>query len=433
MAIDALTSATTRSVDTLHEAVRPVAFPNMGVLAELQDWSDAGQRCRVALVGAGFVGRGLLGQLARAPGIDVRMVATRHPDAVDGELRGAGIDPSRTVITSDPAAVADRDDVDLVVEATGSLDDAADVMVSALRAGRDVVSFNAEVDATIGWLLHQIAAEHGAVYTIADGDQPGVLLRLLADVDGMGFVVTAALNCKRHLDVHQSPGTSQGYSRRDSTSVLMTTAFGDGTKMNIENAVVSNLTGLVPKRRGMHGVVTTLADVARDVAAVVDGDGAVDYTLGGDFGAGVGVVVRSPRPEVDASYLRYFKMGDGPHYFLFRPYHLVHFELATTLADVVVRHRALATPRTPPSAEVVAVAKRDLRPGARLDGIGGECVYGQVDTVAGSDGLLPVGLAHHATVRRPVRQDHALTLDDVELDGGATIVEYRTEQERRVR
>ena len=72
----------------------------------------------------------------------------------------------------------------------------------------------------------------------------------------MGIEVVAAVNCKRNLDVHQNPDDSRPYAERDGTSVLMTTAFGDGTKMQIENAVVANLTGLVPDRLGMHGVET---------------------------------------------------------------------------------------------------------------------------------------------------------------------------------
>ena len=194
---------------------------------------------------------------------------------------------------------------------------------------------NAEVDATIGWLLHHEAAAAGRIYTIGDGDQPGVLLRQLDFVSLMGIEMVAAVNCKRNLDVHQNPDDSRPYAERDGTSVLMTTAFGDGTKMQIENAVVANLTGLVPDRRGMHGVSTTVERAADDISAAISRHGVVEYTRGGDFGGGVGVVGLRRGPMVQP-YMRYGKLGDGPYYFYFRPYHLLHFEVPMTIADVVL-------------------------------------------------------------------------------------------------
>lgn len=264
---------------------------------------------------------------------------------------------------------------------------------------------NAEVDATIGYLLDEVARQRGVVYTIADGDQPGVMLRHLEFVEGLGFEIVAAVNCKRNLDVHQTPDDSRGYAARDNTSLLMTTAFGDGTKMNIENAVVANAAGLRPDCRGMNGVRTTLAEAARDIVSALSRWGVVEYTLGGDFAAGVGVVGYADDPEMVQPYMRYFKMGDGPHYFFFRPYHLVHLEVPVTIAEVVLDGIPLRGVDRPPVAEVVAVTKRALRPGDQLDGIGGYTCYGQIDTVEEAAGLLPIGLAERATVVRPVPLD----------------------------
>jgi predicted homoserine dehydrogenase-like protein len=388
---------------------------------------------RVGVLGTGFVGAGVLRQLRRVPGLVPAAVAARDLEAGRHALLAAGIpsqdivvaiDPTRaedsmergeTVLTQSPEMLAELACVDVVVEATGSLDTAAEFMLSALAAGIDVVSMNAEVDATIGWLLHTVAARHNVVYTIADGDQPGVLLRQIGMVAGMGFGITAALNCKRHLDIHQSPGDSDGYAARDSTSLRMTTAFGDGTKMNVENAVVANLTGLTPDRRGMHGVPTTVADAVDDVLAVISRRGVVDYTLGGDFAAGVAVIGHAADADWDGPYLRYFKMGAGPDHLFFRPYHLVHYEVPVTIAEVALDRLALGVPAGPPIAEVVAIAKRDLQPGDRVDGIGGALCYGQIDTVTGAAGALPIGLSHLATVTRAVRRDDVVTFDDVEL------------------
>jgi predicted homoserine dehydrogenase-like protein len=427
--------------------LEPGGFP--GPLRRLRRWHEDGGRCRVGIMGAGFVGAGLAQRMIGIPGVELSVVVSRHPARAGDALRRVGVPGSqlvvasspaevrraaadgRTALTADPSALVGGS-TDLVMEATGSLDPAASVMFDAVDAGLPVVSMNAEVDATIGWLLHERARAVGSVYTIADGDQPGVLLRLIGSVVDMGFRVTAALNCKRHLDVHQSPGGSGGYAGRDGTSLHMTTAFGDGTKMNVENVVVANLTGLGLLRRGMVGVRTTLQDAAERVPAELGTEGMVDYTLGGDFGAGVAVIARSPHPNVDTAYLRYFKMGDGPHHLFFRPYHLVHMEIAATLADVLVDRVPLAAMHSPPSAEVVAVAKRDLSPGDRLDGIGGAACYGQADLVGRARGYLPMGLSHAATVISAVARDEPVPIEAVHIDHRCAVVGFRAVQDRAV-
>lgn len=413
----------------------------------MEAWARDGHEARVAVIGAGFVGRGLVHRLERSPGMRTALLVNRTASTavraleraghdadrivvsdVPGEIQGA-IESRIPVITTSPGLIADLGSIDVVVEATGAIDHGARVMLDALRAGKDVVSMNAEVDATIGYLIHNVAARTGTVYTICDGDQPGVLLRHIEFVQGMGFQIVAALNCKRNLDVHQTPDDSRAYAARDDTSLLMTTAFGDGTKMNIENAVVANATRLVPDRRGMHGVRTSPARVVEDVLKVLSQRGVVDYTLGGDFAAGVGVIGRADDPELVGPYMRYFKMGDGPDHFFFRPYHLVHLEAPVTIAEVVLDRMALGSPLGPPVTEVVAVAKRDLRAGEQLDGIGGFTCYGEIDTVEGAAGLLPIGLAEHARLVRSVKQDDPIPADSVELDDDALIVRLRRQQD----
>lgn len=401
----------------------------------------------VAIVGAGYVGRGLLHRIEASPGMRPALVVNRTSSAGVAAYVDAGYEAADVTASDDPVqlatAVGERRPavssslealtavagVDIVVEATGALDFGADAIMRALRAGTDVVSINAEVDATVGHLLHRTARETGAVYTFCDGDQPGVMMRQMQFVEGMGFEVLGAVNCKRHLDVSQTPESGTGYASRDGTSPAVTTSAGDGTKMQIENAVVANVRGFLPDRRGMHGVRTTMEHALRDVLATVSVRPFVDYTLGGDFGAGVFVVARSDEPERVGRYMRFFKMGDGPEYLFFRPYHLVHLEMPITIAEVVLDRVPLGAPSAPPVAEVVAVAKRDLRAGEALDGIGGYTCYGQIDTVAGAGGLLPIGLAAHARVTRPVRRHEAIPEASVELDEAAPIVGLRRLQD----
>lgn len=212
----------------------------------------------------------------------------------------------------------------------------------------------------------------------------------------------------------------------------MATAFGDGTKMNIEQCVISNVTGLLPDCRGMHGVQTNLERAAVDIVAALSRRGVVEYTLGGDFGAGVGVVGYADDPIMEAQPLRNYKMGDGPYYFFFRPYHLVHFEAPFTISDVMIDKMALGEPSVPPISETVSLAKQDLSAGRKLDGIGGAACYGQVDTVIDANGVLPIGISEHATLLRDVRRDEPIRLDIVEIDQDAYIVKIRAEQDRIV-
>jgi predicted homoserine dehydrogenase-like protein len=395
---------------------------------------------RVAVVGAGFIGRGLVHRLHRLPGFSPPLVVNRDLERAERALEQAGVpagswlassDPDelteavahgRPAITADAGVLPAVSGIDVVVEATGAMEHGTRVMLAALEAGRHVVSMNAEVDALLGHHLDAAARRTGATYTIADGDQPGVLLRMIDETHQLGLEVAVALNCKRNLDVHQSPEDSAPYAQRDGTSVAMTTAFGDGTKMQIENVVTANLSGLAPPPVGTPGVGTQLADVAEDVASAGLPAGSVHFTLGGDFGGGVLVLASSPDPDFDAPYLRYGKLGDGPWYPLFRPYHLIHMEVPTTIAQVLAGGPPLGKRTAAPVAACIAVAKRDLRAGETLDGIGGGACYGLAAAAGEADGALPVGLSQHARLREAVPIDQPIGLDDVELDDDAYLV-----------
>jgi predicted homoserine dehydrogenase-like protein len=408
--------------------------------------AHAGRPIRAGIFGAGYVARGLAHLLERIDGFEPAVIVNRSPERGIEALRFAGIpagdiavaadapgleralSDGQHVVTQDAEAAITTDALDVLVEATGAIDYGATVMLAALEAGRSVVSINAEVDAAIGWLLHASARRSNGVYTICDGDQPGVQMRTVDQARQMGFDVIASVNCKRHLDVHQSSVESEAYATRDGTSIPITVAAGDGTKMNIEQAVVANLTGLRPECRGMHGIATTLDTALDDVLAKITEEGVVDYTIGGDFGAGVFVIARAPEPEAVQRALRFFKLGDGPEYLLFSPYTLAHFEMPRSLAEVVLDHEPLWSPAELPTADVVAVAKRDLAPGDRLDGIGSDACYGQIDTRERAEGFLPIAWAEHATVTKPVARDEPISLVAVEVDRSAPIVALCTQQ-----
>lgn len=411
----------------------------MSVRERLTQFEATKGQAAVIVVGAGYVGTGVVHILQQTPGVRPALIANRNTSRAIDALTSAGIAANEIVVSDDPgvlgaamsegrpavtsiAALVPELPGDVVVEATGAINFGTEVVLASLASKKHVISFNAECDELLASVFHERAAENGVVYTIADGDQPGVQLRLRDEVASMGFDVTALINCKRHLNVHQTPSSGADYAQRDTTSAKMTTSFGDGTKMQIEQAVVANAVGFEPALLGMHGIDSSVEHAAVDLGRILGSDKRVDYTLGGDFGAGVGVLASHPHHDLHEKAMRLYKMGDGPNYFFFRPYHLVHLELPMTLADVLIDHRPLAAVSGPHVAGVISLAKSALDAGTELDGIGGFAAYGQIDSASRAQGFLPIALSEFATASRSLASDEPIPLDAVFLDESRTVV-----------
>lgn len=415
----------------------------MHLYRELGRRQQFGRVIKVAVSGIGSMGRGIALQLRAMPGLEPSILVNRTVERAVEAWVLAGAAREEIVVSDDPrlleiaveqglpcvcrepeSAVA-VSAVEVFVEASGTVGPAARAVLRAIAARKHVVVMNAELDATIGCYLAERARQQGVVYSYADGDQPGVLMRLLEWVALHGFEVVAAVNCKGFLDVRATPDSCAEWAQRMKTSPQMVCAFTDGTKMNLENAVVANATGLVPEVRGMHGVKTTQKDAVRDFGAALSRTGVVDYSLGGDFAGGVFVIGRSSDWERVGHYFDYLKMGPGPDYMFLRPYHLCHLETPLSVAEAVLYREPTIAPRGGPVAEVVAVAKRNLAAGEVLDGIGGWTVYGQVDTVERARDFLPVGLAENAVLTRAVAAGEPVPLGAVEFPAGDYIVNLR--------
>lgn len=420
----------------------------MTLFSRLAKRERKGEMINVAVTGAGFIGRGMVYQIDRTPGMRTALIVNRTTRrAIDSfihagrkgdgiivsdeasALQGA-IDAGDAAVTARPEMLREIRGIDVVVEVTGAVEYGAEVALYAIEGGKHIVMMNAETDATVGCALKRRADEAGVVYTNSDGDQPGVLKRLVNYVQGLGFDVVAAVNCKGFMDIHATPETIRPWAEKQNTSLPMTTAFTDGTKMNIENAVLANATGLVPDVRGMHGIETDLAGALADCFAAFTRRGVVDYTLGGDFGGGVFVIGRGEDPVMIQPYMQYLKMGGGPEYLFFRPYHLCHYETPLSIAEAVLDGEPTIAPLGRPVVEVITIAKRDLEPGDMLDGIGGYMCYGEIDTAAGASGLLPIGLADGAIMMRPVMHDRPISYDAVELPRESLLMRLRREQDR---
>ena len=409
-----------------------------------------GRPVRVGLAGAGQMGTGFVSQVRRIPGMDVVAVADVAAGRAQAAFAAAGVervqtgdDPARLGEVVDAGGHVAVDDatlltalpLDVVVEATGVPEVGATVALACLLAGKDVAVLNVETDVTVGLLLARVAAATGRVYTVCRGDEPVEAKNLVDFARDLAFEVVCAgkgKNNPRHP--HATAKELAGEAAAKGMNPKMLASFVDGSKTMIEMAALANATGLEVSRRGMYGPETTVADLARVFRPAADGGvldrpGVVDYATG-PVAPGVFVVARSDDPTVVAE-MAYLSMGPGPYYAFYRPYHLASIEAPLSVAQAALDRTASLIPEHW-MAEVVATAKRPLVPGERLDGIGGDSVYGLVEAAgpARAERLLPIGLAAGATVVHQVAPDTCLTLDDVELDSGSVIVNLRRIQDR---
>jgi predicted homoserine dehydrogenase-like protein len=419
----------------------------MTIFRRLRKCEAEGRLINVAIVGAGLIGRGIVRQTELTPAMRVALLVVRQPHkGVEAYVR-AGRKPSeilvsdharelqhavrfnRPAVTTNLEMIRDLEGIDVTVEVTGAVEYGAQMALYAIESGKHVVMMNSETDATVGCALKRLADEAGVVYTNSDGDQPGVLKRLVDWVAGTGFEIVAAVNCKGFMDINATPDSIREWAIKQNTSLAMTTAFTDGTKMNIENAVLANATGLIPEVRGMHGVKTNIPTALQDCLNTFKGRGIVDYTLGGNFGGGVFVIGHAEERVMVQPLMKYFKMGDGPNYLFYRPYHLCHLETPLTIAEAALDGEPTIAPLGAPVVEVMAIAKRDLNPGDVLDGIGGYCVYGQIDTADRARGVLAVGLADRARVIGTIRRGEPIPLSKVEIDQESVLMRLRAQQD----
>lgn len=401
----------------------------------LEARAHEGRPIRVGLVGAGALGRGLTHQLVnQTRGIALVAIANRHPAAAERAWAEAGagrteavgsareleraITSGRPAVTDDPTVLAETAPIDAIIEATGTVEFGAHVALAAIEHGKHVF-INAELDGTLGPLLAAQGRDRGVIVSALDGDQPGTQLNLFRFAAGMGFEPLLCGNIKGLQDHYRTPETQRGFAERWGLSPLMATSFADGTKISFEQTVVANATGFRVARRGMlgyehHGHIDEM--VGRyDPDALRALGGIVDYALGPRPGPGV-FVFAAHRDARQRRYLDFWKMGPGPLYAFYAPYHLAHMEAPWSVARAVLFGDA-TTSAGAPSVEVITLAKRDLEPGDVIDGIGGYTAYGACENhdVARAEDLLPMGLAEGCRVTRPISRDAAITFADVEL------------------
>jgi len=421
---------------------------------ELNRRAEQGRPIKVGLVGIGTMGKGILNQIVHSvPGMEVAAIASRNPKRALEACRAVSVLRYREVssrrelsdciaggtlaVLSDAMLLCELEELDALIDATGAIEFGARLALKAFDCGKHLVSMNVELDATVGSVLQGRARDAGVIYTVSDGDQPGVEMNLWRYVKGLGLEPLVCGNIKGLQDEYRNPTTQKAFAEKWNQNPYMVTSFADGSKVSMEQACVANATGMQVEMRGMRGGtydghVDELCHIDRyDVDRLRGLGGVVDYVVGAKPSPGVFVLATHEDPE-QRRMLNLYKLGPGPLYSFYTPYHLCHFEVPFSVARVVLFGDPVLQAKRP-AVDVVALAKMDLKAGETIDSIGGYMTYGVCENhaVVRAENLLPQGLVEGCTLTRDVPKDTPLTYNDVGLPDGRLCDQLRDEQDRQ--
>ena len=359
------------------------------------------------------MGRGVGFQVCSSPGMEVSWisdldaeVAASAAKSVPGARHG-----------TDTISLLKTDPIDVLVECTNSIGAAADYCLSAFEQKAHVVLMNAEVDLALGPLLNQRARQEGVTVTSDAGDQHGVLSTMISEAVLMGFDIVQAGNIKGFLDRAATPDSIREEAAIRNLSPTQCCAYTDGTKLHIEMAVLANALGYLPPEGGMTG---PRAKTVHEALTLFDfseyGDTPrIDYILGAEPGGGVYLIVRPKKdlPPEQSFYLNYYKLGNGPEYLLYRPYHLCHLETPKAILSAAEGKAILSA--TSKTCEVYAYAKTSLEAGTPIrHAIGSPELYGLVEPISST--RVPIALLEdETTLLKPLEMHEPLSWDHLNL------------------
>ena len=427
-----------------------INIAHVGLSADLLRYAQQHGPVTVGLAGAGQMGTDIVVQLSLMPGVRLGAVSeVRHESAIDAVLmtgRGrtdiveanssiaidSAIEAGKVALTGDFKALCSAAHINVIIDATGNPNVGTLIALEAMKHGKHVVMLNVEADITIGRYLRQEAHKAGVVYSGAAGDEPAATIEIIGFAQSLGFDIVAAGKGKNNpLNFNATPDQYEDEARRRNMNARMLVEFVDGSKTMIEMVAVANATGLKPDVPGMHGPAVGRDELAQVLCTKADGGilnttGVVDYSIGKGVAPGVFCVVKPRHPRI-TERMTDLKVGPGPCYSIFRPYHLTSLEVPLTAIRAVFTQRPDMEPVDYPVAECTAVAKRDLHPGQTLGKIGEYDYRGFAMTWedARAARRVPLGLTEQAKVLKPIKAGEALTYDNCQPDESMVITQIR--------
>lgn len=414
----------------------------MTLYTQLLQREKEGARIRVGVIGAGQMGSGMIAQIATIPGMavmaisDIREENARKAAAAYNTSASARED---ILVSTDFREVIHSPAVEVVVDATGSTEVGAKIALETLLAKKHLVLLNVEVDVTIGPLMYSLYRAANLIYTGSDGDEPAATTQLYEFARSMGMEVLAAGKGKNNrLRPEANPDSVKEEALKRGMSPHMLASFADGTKTMAEMNLLSNAIGFVPDVTGMHGLSADLNGTVeqlrtKEEGGILDHYGVVEYIDG--IAPGVFVIVKGQNEGV-VHELSYMMQKQRDHHILYRPFHLASLETPITIARAVLEHDHAIVPLGGPLSETVAVAKKEIKAGEKVDGIGGYCVRGVLETHAAmqQEDHIPIGLfTGQVVAKRAIASGTFLTMEDVELDQSTTVWKLRQLQNETFR
>lgn len=426
------------------------ALANVGFAAEVAAFAERNGPVTIGLAGAGQMGTDIAVQLSLMTGVRLGAISEVRVDAAldaivmsgrdrddivrasDAVAIDAAIERGRVAVTEDYKALCASGRVNVIVDATGNPNVGTLIALEAMRHGKHVVMLNVEADITIGRYLKQEARRAGVVYTGAAGDEPAATIEMVGFAQSLGFEVVAAGKGKNNpLKFDATPDEYEDEARQRNMNARMLVEFVDGSKTNVEMVAVANATGLLPDVPGMHGPTATRDQLAqvlctRDDGGILGRSGCVDYSIGRGVAPGVFCIVKPRHPRV-AERMMDLKVGPGPCYTIFRPYHLTSLEVPLSAIRAVLSGRPDLEPVDEPVAECGALAKRDLAVGQSLGKIGEYDYRGHAMSwpEARESRALPLGLSEGAVVTRPIKAGERLSYDNCAPDETLMVTQIR--------
>lgn len=411
----------------------------MTIYRQLLEIEENDNPIKVGVIGAGQMGAGMIAQIATIPGMIVAGISDINIEAAKKAADAYNKSTDKKVnifISDDFKKVIHAEQVEIIVDATGVPEVGAKIALETLLAKKHLTLLNVEIDITIGPLMHKLFNAANLIYTGSDGDEPAATLELYEFAKSMGMEVLVVGKGKNNkLKIDANPDSCQAEADSKKMASHMLAAFQDGTKTMAEMNLLSNAMGFVPDIVGMHGIKGDLDSVLTDLntkdnGGILNKFGVVEYVDG--LAPGVFIIVKGQNPEVchELSYL--MKKGDRDHHILYRPFHLASLETPMTIAKAILNHDTAIVPMGAPVSETVAVAKKEIKAGEKLDGIGGFCVRGVLETHqdAKNQKHIPIGLiSGNVFAKRDIKKGTFITDDDVILDNTTTVWKLRKLQD----
>lgn len=405
----------------------------------------------IGLIGLGQMGKGFLAQTLNISFVKVNVVCdidiTKATQTLtdlgftkegieivsSGAEAEAAIKRGKIALTSDASMVAKIPSIEIILEATGIPKVAALNAFTAIQYKKHIVLLTVEADVVVGRILRKMAESAGVVYTVADGDEPGVTKKLYDMAVSLGFDIVAAGKGKNNpLNTSITPDELLEEANMKKMNPRMLCSFVDGTKTAVEMTALSNATGLMPDIRGMHGPKCSLKELSKilslkEQGGILSNPGVVEYCRG--VAPGVFVIVTTENKFIKDE-LEYLHMGPGPNYTLYRPFHLTSLETLTSIYRAVLYKEPTIVPLYKPYSDTVAVAKKDLKKGEIIDGIGGFTVYGVIEKheIVKHSNFVPISLIEGATVLSDIPKGTIITFNQIKLQENALLNLYKLQE-----